>query len=294
MRYEIYVDSLIFINFTMNLYLLIWVNRSTFRTATSGRMILGAMVGAVGFLLTVSGVGPPGVRVVAGLVIGVVGMLVIPFSVSNLRMFVKLLAQLAVYSFMMGGALLFLLQILPGCRQYLVSCAGIAGMGGVFFLLFGRHQVQPERQGNLCRVTLMRKGKEMTVTALLDSGNSLVEPISGKPVCVVESSVQEQLWGSDTAGFRAIPYHSIGKQNGIMWGYPLETLTIHVDGMKLCLKEVYLAVSNETISERGSTGGAEIKMIINPELLKEGRGRRERQNVRRNDFESSNTGKNAI
>ena len=167
-------------------------------------------------------------------------------------------------------------------------------MGGIFFLLFGRHHVQPERQGNLCRVTLIRNGKEMTVTALVDSGNSLVEPISRKPVCVVEESVQQQLWGSDAVGLRVIPYHSIGKQNGIMRGYPLETMIVHMDGMKLCLKEVYLAVSNESISGQGSTGGAEIKMIINPELLKEGRGRRERQNVRRNDFESSNTGKNAI
>ena len=34
MRYELYVDSLFLINFVMNLYLLILVNRSSLRTAT--------------------------------------------------------------------------------------------------------------------------------------------------------------------------------------------------------------------------------------------------------------------
>ncbi len=41
MHYELYVDSLFFLNFIMNLYLLILVNRSTFRTATPGRIASG-------------------------------------------------------------------------------------------------------------------------------------------------------------------------------------------------------------------------------------------------------------
>mgnify|MGYP002508175974 CR=1 FL=1 len=48
----LYVDSLFFLNFIMNLYLLILVNRSTFRTATPGRIAAGAALGAAGFLLS--------------------------------------------------------------------------------------------------------------------------------------------------------------------------------------------------------------------------------------------------
>lgn len=35
MRYELYADSLLLLNFVMNLYLLILVDRSTLRTALS-------------------------------------------------------------------------------------------------------------------------------------------------------------------------------------------------------------------------------------------------------------------
>lgn len=294
MRYEIYIDSLLFINFTMNLYLLIWVNRSTFHTATSGRIILGALIGAAGYLLTLCSVGPPWVRMVLGLGIGMIIMPVFTFSVRNMRMFLKLLTQLSLYSFMMGGVLLFLVRWLPGCRRYLGSVAGLAGIGGILFLVLGRYRIQEPGEENLCRATLRRNGTEVTVTALLDSGNSLVEPISGKPVCVVGREVQQTLWGEDTKGIRVIPYHSIGKQNGIMWGYPLEKLELSVQGMCVSLENVYIAVSDEAISPGKDVGEAEIKMILNPELLRKGRCRERRRNVRRNDFESSDAGKNAV
>ncbi len=38
MHYELYIDSLFFLNFIMNLYLLILVDRSTLRIAGPGRL----------------------------------------------------------------------------------------------------------------------------------------------------------------------------------------------------------------------------------------------------------------
>ena len=51
MVYELYVDSLFLINFVMNLYLLILVDQSCMRTATRMRILLGACVGAVVYVL---------------------------------------------------------------------------------------------------------------------------------------------------------------------------------------------------------------------------------------------------
>ncbi len=274
MRYEIYVDSLFLINFTMNLYLLIWVNRSTFHTATLGRMVMGAVIGALGFLITCCGFGNPFMRILIGLAMGVGAMPVFTFSVKTLRMFLKVMKQLVIYSFLMGGVLLFVIGMLPGIRRYLTSVAGILGVAGIAFWLFGNHRIGAET-GNVCRVTLMRNGVQMTINALVDSGNSLTEPISGKPVCVVERGLQEELWGGDTAGIRVIPYHSIGKAKGIMMGYPLDALQISLDSMLIEVKDVYVAVSNEPIS--AEQGGDEIKMIINPEILKKRKGRNLRQ-----------------
>ena len=45
MHYELYIDSLFFLNFIMNLFLLFLVDRSTLRMASPGRMAAGAAVG---------------------------------------------------------------------------------------------------------------------------------------------------------------------------------------------------------------------------------------------------------
>ena len=139
----------------------------------------------------------------------------------------------------------------------------------------------------MCRATLIRDGARVTVAALIDSGNSLTEPISGKAVSVVDEKVFRSLWGNGGQGYRAIPYHSIGKSRGILEGYLLPELRLEVNGMCKTFRNVYIAVSPECISE---------KMIINPRILTEEKrgGLSERQNERIYDTKSSNTGKNAV
>lgn len=296
MHYEVYVDSLFLINFAMNLYLLMLVNRSTLRTAAPWRIFLGAAVGSASLLLLFMGSLPLAFRLPAGILSGTAGMLLIAFPIGNMRMFLKLLEKLIFYSFCMGGALLFLIRMLPGARRWLTGVWGILAVGGIAFLFFGRHLPGRGEEDCLCRATLRRGGASMTVTALIDSGNSLIEPVSGKPVSIVEEKLFQGLWKNSEQGFRAIPYHSIGKSHGIMEGYLLPELCLEIDGVKKEFRDVYIAVSREEIHPTGSAAGESVKMIVNPMLITEGRkGRpRRRQNERTYDSESGNTGKNAV
>lgn len=297
MRYELYVDSLFFLNFIMNLYLLLLVDRGTLRTASPGRLAAGAAAGAFCFLLPFLGIGPAGFRLGAGILAGTAGMLCITFPVRNLRMFLKLLERLVIYSFGMGGGMLFLIRVLPGYREFITSLPGLLCMGGLFFLLFRRFKYGLDTEEVLCRAVLLQGEKKLEVNALLDSGNSLTEPVSGKPVCIVGKEVFRGLQEGGSRGFRAIPYHSIGKNHGILPGYLLEELRLEAGGMKMSFNDVYIAVSDEEISCAKSSGAEDesVKMIINPRLFAEGKkGRpRRRQNERRNDSESNHTGQNA-
>ena len=134
----------------------------------------------------------------------------------------------------------------------------------------------------------------MTVNALIDSGNSLTEPISGKPVSVVDGKVLRGIWKDEPVGYRVIPYHSIGRKHGILQGYRLPELQLEIDGMVKCFHNIYVAVGTEEITD--SAAADSVKMIINPLLLKaKGKRRPEkRQNERKYDTEGGNTGKDAI
>ena len=296
MHYELYVDSLFLLNFIMNLYLLILVDNSTLRAATAGRLAAGAAVGALCYLLPFCGAFPMALKLIVGAVAGTIGMLHITFRVKGLRMFLRLFERLVLYSFGMGGALLFLVRLAGPARGILTSVLGILGAGGAAFLLFLRFRYGLKPKDSLCLATLTKDGEDVTVCALIDSGNSLVEPISGKPVCIVEQEVFGRVFGEKADGFRVIPYHSIGKKRGILPGYLLPRLCLEINGMKLSFADVYIAVSQEEISGAGSAGAESVKMIINPGLFaRERKGRpKKRRNVRYNDSKSDNTGQNAV
>lgn len=291
MHYELYVDSLFLINFIMNLYLLALVDRSTLRTATPGRMTAGAAVGAAGFLLPLLLEGPGIWKLALGVLSGTAGMLLIAFRVRGLRMFLKLLERLALYSFGIGGVMLFLMRIFAPVREAFTGVLGILGAGGMAFLFYRRFRYGLKTKDSLCRVTMYRNGKKVEAAALIDSGNSLVEPISGKPVCVAGREISCRLW-EETDAFRAIPYHSIGKKRGIMPGYLLPKLCIEADGMRMEFRDVYIAVSDEEISSMESAEAESVKMIVNPGLFAE--GLRKGRNGRQNDSESNDTGQDAV
>lgn len=294
MRYELYADSLLLLNFVMNLYLLILVDRSTLRTAMGRRILLGAVFGAVCYFLPFLWNGVPVLKLSAGFLIGTAGMLFLAFPVRGFRMFLKLLKYLALYSAGMGGGMIFLLGALGRMGIPADGVLVTMGAGGILFLFLRRFSVGRSGGKGLCRATLVCGEDSRTVNALIDSGNSLIEPVSGKPVCVVDEKILRELCHDRLPGFRAIPYHSVGRRHGILQGYLMPELQLEIDGMTRTFYGIYVAVGREQISE--DAGADSIKMIINP-LLLDSKGKRRpktRQNERKYDTEGGNTGKDAV
>ena len=271
MHYELYVDSLFLINFTMNLYLLMLVDYSTLSSAVPWRLLVGALFGAGSYLLLfVIGMVLPW-KLLLGAAAALL-MLPITFSVRGLRSFLKLTEKMLFFSFSMGGVLLLLIRCFRFAEGVLTSASGLMAAGGIFLLFWRRFHAQTRQENAVCQVTLAREGVSVKIAALIDSGNTLVEPISGKPVSIVEEKVFRSLWGSGGQGYRAIPYHSIGKRHGILEGYLLPELWVETDGVRKVIHDVYVAVSPEEISSAGTPEAESVKMIINPRVLTEGKG----------------------
>lgn len=277
MYYEVYADSLFLINFVMNLYLLILVNNSSFRTASLRRLFLGAGVGACFCLLPFLGGGVLWMKQIPAYLTGTLAMVLISFPVRSIKAFFRILERLFSSALLLGGILLLFIKYFPGIRYYMNGIFGVMGAGAIVFLVLCRSHFREqgyppwqkclqrgrETDGSICRATLIRGEEKMTVDALLDSGNSLIEPISGKPVCIVDASVWERIRGKEE-GFRAIPYHSIGKKRGILQGYLVQELQLELGGLMKVFRNVYIAVSEEELS--GSSEGT-VRLIVNPMLI---------------------------
>ena len=267
MKYEFYMDVFFLLNFFVDTLLLFLLKRVLKCTATHLRLLVGGMSGAaMACLLTVLPGIPGWIKLFAGYGIVSIGMIKISFRQMNLPQACRATVYLYGLSFFFGGILEFLAVRIPFFRTYGV---GILGISVTAILVYGSVSFFFERQCRkrekyLVPVTLVWKERKKTVQALLDTGNSLYEPIGGKPVSVLERSEAETLLGNDKPEiFRVIPFHSIGKSRGIMEGYELTELIVTGENETIRIEKPMVGLFDGKLST-----GSGYQMILHPAITK--------------------------
>lgn len=262
MKYEIYIDSLFALNLGLNLYLLELTNCIIHHTATWKRVMSGALCGSIFSVLPLMLPGNVVILTVAGSLLSVVSMSLITFRIQGVRAYLQLLEILSVLTIILGAVLQYLLQRLPG--GFHTPAIGILIMGACCFLGI-RRLLQKTNITCECKVTLRNHKIQIRVQALVDTGNSLIEPISGAPVAVLDKRVFENLFLNEKpAGFRVIPYHTIDRRSGLMPGYLIPEMRIEWDGFCRDYHNIYVGIRQQDTGEK-----EHYKMIINPKMLRE-------------------------
>ncbi len=150
-------------------------------------------------------------------------------------------------------------QSRSGIVMVVLSIIGI--MSGTLFYVI--RQNQKKRQNALYRVAIVEQGQQIEVRALLDTGNALTEPFSGKPVSVIESKVWHLVCREQTPeSFRVIPFHSIGQEHGILRGAQIDELIIWAGDRKIVQKQAVIALYDGSLSKDES-----YQMILHQGLL---------------------------
>lgn len=265
MYYEIYLDSIFLVSFVIHLYLLLLIRRSMQMEGSWGRILLGAGIGGLGAIVPFLIGGNIWLKTGLSILVSTVLMIWVAFPVKNLKMLLAVGERLLLCSFFMGGGFLFIINAFPWIRRIATSLIGILGVGGVLYLLFSSGSRRLWGRQVDCRVKLIRGAESVTVQAFIDTGNGLTEPISGKPVSVVEESVLKGLWQEELPAARVIPYHAIGTKRGYLMGYLLPEIHVELGGIDRCFKEVYVAATPDKLQRDGREN---IKMLVNPRLLK--------------------------
>lgn len=253
----------------MNLYLYTLTAKSLKRTATRLRIFVGSGVAAILFVLFLLIPGIPTIirRFLGPIAVSMAATAVI-FRLKKVSDICRTTGYLFVYAFLLGGMMKFLFSTAPFFRERQESIWYILGVGmiGCQIGSWWIEQMKKRKKTDICRVQLCSCDNAIEVDALLDTGNSLREPISGKPVSVVEEAVMDKLTGVRVPEkLRMIPYHSVGKSNGVMEGYEIPELIIKGEEEIHC-KKVMIGISKNKISANGR-----YQMILHPDLNKEGK-----------------------
>ena len=134
-------------------------------------------------------------------------------------------------------------------------------------------------------VTIFFNGQEVTVRGLIDTGNSLSDPVSGEPVLVVEHSALmevlpaamkekdvctgdailliERMMDTPWAGrLRLIPFQSLGNDRGLLLGIKPDRVEFVWKGQVRKVEKVVIGVHGRRLDI-----GGEYNAIINPSLI---------------------------
>lgn len=258
MRYELYIDVFFLVNFMMDAILLEIVRKILKCPATHGRIFLGAAAGALGTCFVI--VLPIPYAFVKFLLFhGLVNLLMLKTGLGTGwdRTLLKGWVLLYISGFLMGGVLGFLRQYIRTASLFFAfAIASYYVVLGIWNLL----RALAGQEARRCGVILYQGERQYQTQALIDTGNSLRDPFTGKPVSILGPAAAEKLgnW-REAKGLHFIPYHSVGRKEGVLPAFPLDRMCILKKGPRMVEKPM-VAVCEEEIT------AGDYEVILNPDV----------------------------
>ena len=210
----------------------------------------------------------------------------VAFKPANIKSFLKYVVIFYLTSFTFGGvafALLYfvspqdiLLQdgVLIGTYPMKIILAG--GILGFIIITISFKNIKGRlnKKDMFCNITLNSSNKKTKITAIIDTGNFLRDPITKIPVIVVEKDKLNELLpeiildnvtniingknvelGEYASKIRAIPFKSLGKENGLLLGIKMDEVEVEYQDTNYQIKNVIIGIYNGTLSRNGKYSG---------------------------------------
>lgn len=265
MHYVIYIDKVWLMDFVISTYLLLLVRKTCGLRSSIVRLLLCAAVGAAVFVffLLLPGVWLP-VKLFLQAVCVEYLLLKTAFSFRTKEMAVRSYICMSGYGLLLGGFVCFVSGYLPGKRNpdlrgtlFAVTLAA----GAVWLYL----HIRKKRKRDFCTVKLDFYGETCVCRALVDSGNGLREPYGGRPVSVLEKQAAGELLSRvPPEKHYLVPFHSIGKEHGLLAAVELPQIEVEEGEESMVLKRAVVALSEETIAQKGN-----YQMILHPQHVRQ-------------------------
>ncbi|MBR6531563.1 MAG: sigma-E processing peptidase SpoIIGA [Clostridia bacterium] len=278
----VYADVLLVINLFVNYALLLCSSMIMKNTASRWRVLTGAALGAfyglVIFLPEIPAVCEFIMRLVAS------GLIVFAaFGFNNLRYFLRCFFTFLAVSFAFGGIMLVLwVTVAPvgmvynnGAVYFDIDLAVLAVSTVVSFALvslISHFAARRAPRESVALVKVFSGCKEISVTGLIDTGNSLCETFSGFPVVlgeygalekIIPTAVRDFIDGKTieaSPDFRVVPHRTVSG-TGLLPVFRPDYIEVKTVSRTVRTDKVYIAVT------RNNLAGGEYTMLLNPEII---------------------------
>ncbi len=299
----IYAEYLILENIIIN-YIILYVTGRFTRTDTNKiRLSLASLIGALYTLVVFFPSLKFMVNVIVKLAISVL-IIIVAYNPSRMYSFLKLFVTFYVVSFAFAGAALalfyfidieafvqggiFYIKSLP-IGKFPLKTLVVAVVLSSILLKFSWGYIQSimSRDKAFIPISISLNNKVVELMALMDTGNSLKDPISDTPVIVAEFYAIKELLPKNVQNiflkysennleiitdimskatqdikFRLIPFKSLGSENGMMLGFKPDNVILKDEDEKI-LSNIVVGIYNNTLSSDNK-----YMALLHPEILK--------------------------
>ncbi len=255
MQTIIYIDSIFLINVIMDFLLLSLTVKTLKITATFFRRLIGSVIGATGYclVLCLSDAAVVG-KTVCIMIPSMLLMIMMGCKTKSIKELFYAGGYYFTYAFLIGGFIIFLnhkISFLQTNKRSIFWIM-IAGLVGFILCFQGIRMYRKKAENHFCKIILFGDDKPICIYGLMDTGNGLTDPISKRPVAILEEEVWKQMEKAKRPEkFKIIPYHSIGKESGILESYEVEKIEIEQEMGKKELTNVLIAVFHGKLSVKG-------------------------------------------
>lgn len=283
----IYLDVVLIENLCMNYIILFATGYLLKRKRNHLRLILSAFIGGVYSILAYMQILEIYSNFFLKIILSIV-MVYIAYHAKTIKNLAKELLFFYLTSFVFGGcafALLYFIKpeeifMLNGSYvgTYPLKIAILGGIVGFTITVICFHFVKAKlsKKDVYCSICIFFGEKQITTTALLDTGNMLKDPITSMPVMVVEKDILnnilpnsllnhlDQIIGGDVPKevyedenleyirrFRVIPFSSIGKTNGMLLGFKANKVLIEQEETNRIIENIIIGIYEGKLSKKG-------------------------------------------
>lgn len=183
------------------------------------------------------------------------GMIFLCFFPAERGIYVKAFCLMYFVLLLLGGSVEWIYVTIAG-RRYYELCLCLSTVPAIVFLFILRRKRKSVQR--FYRVRIVHDGKQEYISALYDTGNTLVDPYIKEPVHIVSKEVYDLLGGKEKFPVRLIPFSSVGCKSGMLEAFTAEKIQIEAENEIYEISPAVLASAEDTLFKDRS-----YQMILN-------------------------------
>ena len=282
----IYIDVVLIENLVMNYIILLATGLVLKVKIKHLRLIVASLIGAIYTIMTYIITITMYSNFFFKLLLSII-MVYISFNPQNIKNMWKQLVIFYLVSFVFGGAAFAVISVIKPqdilmknglfLGTYPIKAVLLAAIIAfiIIILTFKIVKSKISKKDMFKKIRISIENKEICLNAMLDTGNMLKEPITGKPVVVVEhtclydalpkeildnlekilggdfENISEHIKNKYITKLKFIPFSSLGKQNGMLIGIRPDYIEI-IEGENVKrIDDIIIGIYNKSLTKDG-------------------------------------------